>query len=112
MQLEMKKLFALAVLALFSLSVASAKTYEITLSTPSKAGGAKLKAGRYKLKVEGTNATFTEVNKSTSVTTTVKVQETEKKFEDTRVFSSKEGSEDEERITEIQLGGSNTKLGF
>jgi len=106
----MKKFFAVASLSLLSLAALSAKTYDITLSNPVKAGDAQLKAGHYTLKVEGSNAIFTEVGKSKSVTTPVKVQSTDKKFDDTRVHSTKDGGE--ERINEIDLGGSKTKLGF
>jgi hypothetical protein len=106
----MKKIMVVAALALSSLTVVSAKTYEIILSAPAKAGSVTLKAGQYKLKVEGTNATFTEVNSSKSFTTPVKVDTNDKKYEDTRVQSKKDGTVD--TIQEIDLGGSKTKLGF
>src|SRR5262249_8421251 len=106
----MKKFLSVAALSLFSLAVLSAKTYNLTLSNPVKAGSVKLKPGHYNLKVEGSNAIFTEVGKSTSFTTPVKVEATDKKFEDTRVHSAKDGAD--EKITEIELGGSKTKLGF
>jgi hypothetical protein len=107
----MKKLLAVAALALFTLTVVSAKSYNITVSSPSKAGSVQLKPGQYKLTVEGGNATFTEQTKGQkSFTTPVKVEEGDKKFNDTRVISSKEG--EVEKITEIDLGGSKTKLGF
>jgi hypothetical protein len=50
------------------------------------------------------------VNSSKSFTTPVKVQETDKKFDDTKVQSTKDG--DTDPIEEIDLGGSKTKLGF
>jgi hypothetical protein len=106
----MRKFIVVATLALASLTVVSAKTYEIILSSPTKAGNVTLKAGQYKLKVDGSNATFTEINGSKSFTTPVKVETTDKKFDDTRVQSTKDGSTD--KIEEIDLGGSKTKLGF
>ena len=106
----MKKLFAISVLALASLSVVSAKTYEIILSGPSKAGSIQLKPGQYKLKIEGSNAVFTDESNSKSYTTPVKVQTGEKKFDGTKVQSTKDGNVD--KIEEIDLGGSKTKLGF
>jgi hypothetical protein len=106
----MKKFLVMAGLALSSLTVLSAKTYEIVLSNTTKAGTLQLKPGQYKLKVEGANAIFTEVNSSKSYTTPVKVENGDKKFDDTRVQSTKDG--DSERINEIDLGGSKTKLGF
>jgi hypothetical protein len=106
----MRKFLVVAALAVSSLTIVSAKTYEIILSGPTKAGNVELKAGQYKLKVDGANATFTDVNSSKSFTTPVKVQTTEKKFDDTKVQTTKDGSV--EKIEEIDLGGSKTKLGF
>jgi hypothetical protein len=106
----MKKFLVIAGLALSSLTVLSAKTYEIVLSAPTKAGSVQLKPGQYKLKVDGANAIFTDLNTSKSYTTPVKVQNGDKKFDDTRVQSTKDG--DSEKINEIDLGGSKTKLGF
>jgi hypothetical protein len=106
----MKKLLVVGVLALSSLCILSAKTYELTLTSVTKAGSVQLKPGQYTLKIQGANAIFTDVNTSKSFTTPVKVQETDKKFDDTKVQSTKEG--DTEKIEEIDLGGSKTKLGF
>jgi len=106
----MKKMFLVAALAVSSLTIVNAKTYDIILSNPTKAGSVELKAGQYKLKVEGTNATFTNVDSEKSVTTVVKVENSTEKFDTTRVETTKTGSEDQ--IQEIDLGGSHTKLGF
>ena len=106
----MKKFLVVAALALSSLTVVSAKTYDIVLSNPTKVGSVQLKPGQYKLKVEGANAVFTDATSSKSVSTPVKVETGDKKFDDTRVQSVKDG--DTDRINEIDLGGSKTKLGF
>jgi len=106
----MKKILAISALALSSLTILSAKTYEIILTAPTKAGSVQLKPGQYKLKVEGANATFTDENSSKSFTTPVKVETGDKKFDDTKVQSTKDG--DVDRLEEIDLGGSKTKLGF
>src|SRR5690349_18838072 len=108
----MKKILAVAALAISTLtagSVPTSKTYEITLSSPAKAGTVDLKAGRYKLKIEGANAVFID-SKQKSLSTPVTVKDGDKKFDDTRVHSQKQGNV--EAITEIDLGGSKTKLGF
>ena len=105
------KSFVMAgVLACATISLASAKTYEITLAVPAKAGNLQLKAGQYKLKVDGTNATFQPVDSSKSSTTTVKVVPSDKKFDTTVVDAEKTG--DSEVIKDIELGGSKTKLEF
>ncbi|SPE38545.1 conserved exported hypothetical protein [Candidatus Sulfopaludibacter sp. SbA6] len=111
----MKKLLATGVLTLFSLSLLSAgtpraKSYEITIVSLTKAGSVQLKPGQYKVKVEGSNAIFTDVNSSKSVTTPVKVETGDKKFDDTTVQITKDG--DTNRLDEIGLGGSKTKLEF
>ena len=107
----MKKLLAVAALALFTLTVVSAKTYNITLVKPTKAGTVQLKPGQYKLEVKDGNAIFTDgANSKNTFTTPVKVQEADKKYDDTRVISSQDGEFD--KINEIDLGGSKTKIGF
>jgi PKD repeat protein len=100
----------LGVLALATLSFASAKSYTVTLTHSSKAGSQQLTAGDYKVKVDGANAVFTDSRTSKSVTVPVKVETSEKKFKVTSVDSTHDGGAD--RITSIQLGGSTTKLEF
>ena len=106
----MKKVLTISALALFSLSMLSAKTYEILLTAPTKAGSVQLKPGQYSLKVVGSNATFTDQNSSKSFTTPVKVENGDKKYDETKVQSTRSG--DTDRLEEIDLGGSKTKLGF
>ncbi|HEY1240501.1 MAG TPA: hypothetical protein VGF16_08080 [Bryobacteraceae bacterium] len=106
----MKKLLLTGVLCLAGLTVLSAKSYDIVLSTPTKVGTAQLKPGQYRLKVEGTKATFTQVDTDKSVTTDVKVQTNEKKFDQTKVDTTKDG--DVQKIQDIELGGSNTRIEF
>lgn len=106
----MKKIVAIGALALSSLTLLNAKTYDIVITSPTKAGAVQLKPGQYKLKVEGSNATFTNQDTSKSVTTPVKVETGDKKFDDTKVQSTKDG--DVDKLEEIDLGGSKTKLGF
>ena len=106
----MKKLLVVGLLSLASLAIVSAKTYTITVSKPTKVGSAQLKAGQYKLKVDGSNAIFTDVNNEKTVTTPVKVEEGDKKVDSTRVQSTVDGESD--RIQEIDLEGSKTKLTF
>ena len=106
----MKKVLAISALALASLTVLSAKTYEIILTAPTKAGSVQLKPGQYSLKVVGSNVTFTDENSSKTFTTPANIETVDKKYDDTKVQSSKDG--DNDRIEEIDLGGSKTKLGF
>jgi hypothetical protein len=99
-----------AALAIMTLSVASAKTYDIVLSSATKAGNVQLKAGEYRLTVNGTKAIFTDVNTTKSFTTEVKVENGDTKFGDTRIDTSSDGSSNV--IKDIELGGSKTKIDF
>ena len=106
-----KKLsLALGVLALGALSLAFAKTYDVAITHPAKAGKQQLSVGQYRLKVEGTNAVFTDVRTSKSVSVPVKIESGDRKFPVTSVDSTQDGQG--ERINSIQLGGSTTKLEF
>jgi len=105
-----KSLILAGALALSTLCIANAKTYELTLSAPTKAGNVQLKAGQYRLKVNGNNATFTFVDTDKSVTTPIKVETTDKKFESTKVDASKDG--DTDVLKDIELGGSKLKIEF
>jgi hypothetical protein len=106
----MKKLFTVGILALCSLTIAIAKNYELTLSSPTKVGSLQLKPGQYTLKVQGDKATFTFVETSKQFTTDVKIQTTDQKFDTTRVDASKDGGVDV--VKDIELGGSKTRLEF
>src|ERR1700727_850610 len=70
-ELKMRKLFTVGILAVCSLTIASAKNYELTLSGVTKVGNIQLKPGQYTLKVTGTNAMFTNEETAKSFTTPV-----------------------------------------
>jgi len=105
-----KSLLFVGALGLATLGIASAKSYDITLSTRAMAGGTELKPGEYKLKVEGSQAVFTDVQSSKSWTAPVKIENSATKFGQTVVESTSQG--DMDHIHAIDLGGSNTKLEF
>jgi hypothetical protein len=101
-----KSLLLIATLALAG--IANAKSYDITLSTPVKAGSIQLDAGEYSLKVQGSNAIFTNVQTGKRVTAAVKAETAEKKFDMTAVIlDTKDG---DSHIMSVELGGSSTKL--
>jgi hypothetical protein len=102
-----KSLLCIGTLALAG--VLSAKSYDIVLSAPTKAGSVELKPGEYSLKVKGTNAVFTNVETGKSFTAPVKVQQANKKFDNTSVDTQKESNGTEDMKT-IELGGSTTQL--
>jgi hypothetical protein len=106
----MKKSFVLGlVLSLSTLCFAGPKSFTVIFDKTTTVGTAKLAPGEYKVKVDGTNAVFTNSNFK-SVSTAVKVETSDKKFKDTAVDSVKSGSGDV--VTAITVGGSTTKLDF
>jgi hypothetical protein len=104
-----KSLLIVGALGLSSLAFAGTKTYNIILDSATKAGDTELKAGEYKLKVEGSEAVFTQNDKTWKAP--VKIQNSNKKFEQTTVETSSAGGE-MGTIKAIDLGGSNTQLQF
>jgi hypothetical protein len=103
-----KSLLMVGAVTLASLGIASAKSYDIMLAAPAKAGATELKAGEYKLKVEGSQAVFTDQENSKSFSVPVQVENSGKKFNDTAVESTNRDGMDQ--IQAIDLGGSNTRL--
>ena len=105
-----KSLLIVGALTLSSIGIASAKSFDVVLGTPTMAGSTELKAGEYKLKIEGTQAVFTEAQGSKSFTVPVKVQNADKKFDQTTVETTNQNGMDNIRV--IDLAGSTTKLQF
>ncbi len=105
-----KTLLCIAALALSTVSIASAKTYDIILSATTKVGSTQLAAGEYKMKVEGANAIFTDQKTLKSVTVPAKIESSSKKFDTTSIEAEKQG--DMDHIKAIELGGSTTKVEF
>jgi len=108
--MKYQSLLMTGALALASLSIASAKTYHITLGEPTQAGAVQLSSGEYMLKVEGNNAVFTNTATGKSITTPVKVENTGKKHDQTSVdTNTANGSA---KLEAIELGGSDETLEF
>jgi hypothetical protein len=95
---------------MLSLPMANAKSYSIAFASPTMVGSARLAAGEYSLKVEGSNAVFTKVDNNKSVTAPVKIESIDKKYDETAVVTIRKG--DAQHVTVIELGGSKTKLDF
>jgi len=99
----------IGVFAIASLAFAGGKTYNVTLSKAAKVGSLQLVAGNYELKVDGSNAVFTDAKRHT-FSTAVKVENGSKKFAFTAVDSTETGNV--EQVHSITLGGSATKIEF
>ena len=99
----------LAIVALMSVVLASAKTYTFTISEPATAGSAQLKPGEYKLKLDGTQVVLID-NGGKQIDTTAKVETADRKFNQTSIsISTADGSN---RIISIELGGSTNRVVF
>ena len=98
-----KTIFVLLTLAL---SMASAKTYPITLTTPAVVAGTTLTPGEYVLDFDGAKATLKRGK--VTVDCPVKVQKVEKKYPNGSLrFANRDGKM---HLSEIRLGGTDTKL--
>jgi hypothetical protein len=102
-------LFVAGLLSLSSFAFAS-KTYEISLAHETNAGGAKLKAGHYTVKVNNGVVFLTNVGNGEEYMVGVKMQTAAKKFDQTHVDSDSNGSVD--NLKDIQLGGTTTEIEF
>lgn len=100
-----KVVFSFAVLGL---ALASAKSYNMTLSAPMSAGNAELKAGNYEISVKGHDVVIKGWKTEHSVP--VRVETGDTRYDATSVKYKTEGGK--KQIQEIQLGDSKTKLVF
>ncbi|PWU05960.1 MAG: hypothetical protein C5B47_08240 [Verrucomicrobia bacterium] len=95
-------LFAFATVGLMVASAAG--SYQVTLYAPGVVNGSELKAGEYKLQVEGDKAILRQGKVKTEAN--VKVEDLDKKVSSTTVKYVNG------QIAEIRLGGTKTKLVF
>ena len=97
-------------MALSGVFAVSAKSYDIVLANPTKAGSVLLPAGEYSVKLEGSNAVFKESNKSETFTAPVTVEQAQKKHEETAVETTQQNGTS--LLRAIELGGSTETLEF
>ncbi len=97
----------LLALAVAGLSLASAKTYTVTLYEPSELGTTQLSPGKYKVKVDGTTALLMDA-RNRQVAANLKVENLNKRFDNNELEFTKNGGVD--RIQEIHLGGTRMKV--
>ncbi len=96
----------LAVVLLAALSIASAKTYRITLYEPSVVSGTELKPGDYRLEV--TDQKIVIRQGGISAESPAKLETNGQKYPSTSVrYAIRDGKN---HVIEIRLGGTNTKL--
>jgi len=99
----------IALLALLSLSLLSAKTYTFTIYDTAQAGGTKLQPGDYRVKLDGDQVVFMD-NAGNRIDAVMKLETVDRKFEQTSITSSKEDGTN--RIESIELGGTKIRIVF
>ena len=101
----MKKMIV-CLAAAVSLIWAGGMSSRVTLFQPSTLNGVELKPGEYKIQVEGDKLTLQ--NGKTKAEAAVKIEQNGEKFSSTSIrYMNGDGKM---RITEIRIGGTNTKL--
>ncbi len=100
----------LVIFTLLSASVAAAKDFTVSISRAFQVGTTPLKAGEYRLKLEGTKVTLIDKKNHPAAEAEVTVEQTEKKTPQTTVFTHVENGVNQ--IQSIDLGGSTTRLVF
>ncbi len=105
-----KSLLFIGALALSTVAFGSTKSYDILLTAPARTGNVQLAAGQYRLRVEGTNAVFTNIDTNRSVVAPVTI-ETTQKHDETAVVETKTDA-GSVHLTSIELGGSTETLQF
>jgi len=93
---------------LLGASIAGARTYSITLSSPATIGNSQLQRGEYKLELKG-DSVLVKDGKMVSEFP-VHIENEARKFDTTSVTTNSEGGSN--RIEEIRLGGTTVKLVF
>ena len=99
----------LTFLAFAGLAMAAAKTYTVNLYQPAMLGTTELKAGEYKLELDGNKAVI-RAGKTAAAEAPVKVETADAKFRTTVMRLSNRGGK--MYIAEIRLGGTTTRLVF
>jgi hypothetical protein len=105
----MKKTLFTSALLFAALCTAGTKQYTVTFVNSVQVGSVTLPAGEYKVKVDGTNAIFTDRHKKT-FTTPAKIEKVEKKSP----FTAAETKEvhGTQELNAIDLDGADFKLVF
>jgi hypothetical protein len=104
----MRKLILLFAVA--GLSVAGAKSYDVTFGSATVLGATEVPAGQYQLKFEGSKVTLVNTSNGKRLEADATVQEMPSKFAETIVSSKHVG--DKDLVDEIQIGGTKTALDF
>jgi hypothetical protein len=101
---------SLVAFTVLGLSVAGAKSFDVTLPQAAKAGSVDLKSGKYSVVVDGSKVRFTDSATGKTTEAEATVASSDKKFQVTQVDTIQANGQN--TIREIDLGGTTTKLQF
>jgi len=107
--MKARSILAGGALFLSMVAMGSAKSWDITVDSGTKAGNIVLPAGNYSVKLNNNQALFTS-GSGKKYTVPVKVENAAKKFDQTTVQTEKQG--DTQVIQSIDLGGTTEQLDF
>jgi len=108
--MTMKNVILAAALALASMTLASAETYNVALHASTKVGNTELVAGTYTLKLNGPVAVFTNVE--TGRRKMVLVHSTQSNIDYTRTAIELVDQNGSQRMEAIEIEETNNKLEF
>jgi lipopolysaccharide export system protein LptA len=96
--------------AVAALSIAGAKSYDLTFDQPAMVGNVKLAAGHYSLKVDASTVHFKNLDTGKTIDATGKLGTAAQKFDSTSSTSNADNGT--LKVKEIDLGGTTTKIEF
>ena len=96
--------------AVAALSIAGAKSYDLTFDQPAMVGNVKLAAGHYSVKVDASTVHFKNLDTGKTVDVNGKLGTASQKFDSTSSTSNAENGT--LKVKEIDLGGTTTKIEF
>jgi hypothetical protein len=96
--------------AIAALSIAGAKSYDITFDRPAMVGSTQLPAGHYSVKVDASTVHFKNLETGKTADATGKLATAGQKFDTTS--STSNDTNGTLKVKEIDLGGTTTKIEF
>jgi hypothetical protein len=96
--------------AVAALSIAGAKSYDLTFDQPAVVGNVKLAAGHYSIKVDASTVHFKNLDTGKTIDAPGKLGTAAQKFESTSSTSNSDNGT--LKVKEIDLGGTTTKIEF
>jgi hypothetical protein len=108
--MKVRALLAAGILSLSLAAIGSAKSWDVYMDSPTKAGSVVIPAGSYSVKLDNSQALFIDQNSGKKFTVPVKVQNADHKYSTTQAETAKQDGT--QVLKTIELGGTNEELNF